>query len=433
VLDLSKVEAGRMDLYLEIFDVASLLDDVQATVQPLVAHKVNTLLVESTPDVGRMHADVTKVRQVLFNLLSNAAKFTEHGTVSLAASREGATLCFRVSDTGIGIAPQNLGKLFQPFTQVDASTTRKYGGTGLGLALTKRFCELMGGDVTVESTPGAGTTFTVTLPDNLEFVPALATLRPDVVHRTGPAVLVVDDDPVARELMQGYLEREGYAVVCAASGPDGLRLARELRPLAITLDVLMPGSDGWAVLSQLKADPDTCDIPVVMVSMLDERRLGFTLGAVDYLTKPVDRARLAATLRRFHAAGSRHALVVEDDAWTREALCDALQAEGWQVDEAENGRVGLDRVAADAPSVILLDLAMPEMDGFEFLARLRADEAHRSIPVVVVTARDLGAEERQQLAGRASAVFQKEALGLDDLVKHLRHLIGEPVAPPASN
>lgn len=431
VLDLSKVEAGKMDLFVETFAVRDVLEDVAATIQPLVAQNDNTLQVECGDDLGAMRGDLTKVRQVLLNLLSNATKFTEHGTVTLAATR-GAVgrIVVRVSDMGIGMTPQQMDKLFQPFVQADASTTRKYGGTGLGLALSRRFCELMGAEITAESESGRGTTFTVDFPEQLSDGLELPPPSVSSARASGPTVLVIDDDPVAQDLMKEYLAREGYAAVSASSGEEGLRLARALRPLVITLDVLMPDMDGWAVLFALKADPELSDIPVVMLTMTDEKRLGFTLGASDYLTKPVDRGRLNATLRRFRTSAAAPVLVVDDDDASRAFLRDALERDGWSVEEAENGRVALERVAAQRPAVVLLDLMMPEMDGFEFLARARATEAYRDVPIVVVTARELSREDRTRLLGAVSAVFQKETFGPSDLLRQVRGLIEERATAP---
>src|SRR5262245_1101925 len=305
VLDLSKIEAGKMELYLERFDVAGLVRDIAAVIQPLAAKNTNRLDVRCPAEVGAMHADLTKVRQALFNLLSNACKFTERGAVTLAVIRESLDgrdwLTFSVSDTGIGMTPEQLGKLFEAFTQADAATTRRFGGTGLGLALSRRLCRMMGGDVTAESESGRGSTFTIRLP---AVVVATAEESAAPAPPTAPAVtgigtvLVIDDEAAVRDLMQRFLTKEGFRVAIAQSGEEGLQRARELRPDAITLDVMMPGMDGWAVLSALKADPDVADIPVVMLTIVDDRNLGYALGASDYLTKPIDRERLTTVLKQ---------------------------------------------------------------------------------------------------------------------------------------
>ncbi len=311
ILDLSKIEAGKLELYLEGFDVAATIGEVATTVGPLVQKNANHLDVRCAPSLGTMHADLTRTRQILLNLLSNACKFTREGTITLAAERERAPhgadwLVFRVGDSGIGMTPEQLGKLFEAFSQADASTTRNYGGTGLGLAITRRFCRMMGGDVTVESEPGRGSTFTVRLPARVA-EPRRET-PPEPVPATQPAVaaaagtvLVVDDDAAARTLMRRFLGREGFRVEEAADGEAGLAAAKRHRPDVITLDVLMPGMDGWAVLAALKNDPDLASIPVILATIVDEERLGFALGAAEYLTKPIDRERLAEVLKKYRS------------------------------------------------------------------------------------------------------------------------------------
>ncbi len=321
VLDLSKVEAGKMKLFLETFEVASLIEEVVATARPLVEKNGNRLDVRCAGDVGQIREDVTKVRQVLLNLLSNAAKFTEKGIVSLQVSREsdvtGSWVVFRVRDTGIGMTPEQTAKLFQAFTQADGSTMRKYGGTGLGLALSRKFCVMMGGDINVESAPGKGSTFVVRLPGDIENYDGEATsirLRlpgrrreesreAGVAAPTGKTLLVIDEDPAVRQLMERIASREGYRLVTAASGEEGLKLVREVRPDIITLEVVMPGIDGWTVLKSLKSDPELTNIPVVMVSISDDRDRGLAMGAADYLVKPVDRDRLAGILAA-HRSGA---------------------------------------------------------------------------------------------------------------------------------
>jgi signal transduction histidine kinase/DNA-binding response OmpR family regulator len=439
ILDLSKIESGKMDLFLEDFDVRALVRDVQNTIHPLVAKNQNRLEVQLADDVGAMHADVTRVRQVLFNLLSNACKFTEKGTITVDVRRDVTadeeTLLFGVSDTGIGLTPEQLGRLFQAFTQADASTSRRYGGTGLGLVISRRFCQMMGGDISVTSEPGKGSVFTVRLPAQVsdkKGIPAAPARKiPLTVSTTesplGPRtrVLVVDDDQTARELLQRGLEKEeGFEVLLASSGEEGLRMAREAKPDVITLDVLMPGMDGWAVMKALKSDPLTARIPVVMVSMVDDKDIGYALGASDYLLKPFDRDKLSEVLRRYRCAEPPcPVLVVEDDPATREVIRRTLEGDGWQVTEAENGRVALTSVAAKIPDLILLDLMMPEMDGFEFVAELRRNEAWRRVPVVVVTAKDLSREDRERLDGYVRRIFQKGAFSRDELIREIRLLL----------
>jgi len=439
ILDLSKIEAGKMDLFLESFAITPMLREVVTTIMPLVEKNANTLVVQQATDLGTMHADLTKVRQVLFNLLSNACKFTAHGTITLAAvcdTRDGAAwLTFRVTDTGIGITAEQMQKLFQAFSQADLSTTRQYGGTGLGLAITRHFCQMMGGDITVESALGQGSTFTIRLPAEVIDPKAAQALRAETASVSalpagGPSVLVIDDDPTVHDLMQRFLSKEGVRVVAATSGAEGLRLARALRPTAITLDVLMPGMDGWSVLTGLKGEPELADIPVIMLTIVDDKHLGYTLGAADYLTKPIDWSRLAAVLRKYRCVHPPcRVLVVEDDVAMRDMLRRMLEQEGWVVAEAEHGRMALERMAAHRPELILLDLMMPEMDGFAFIEALRQHDAWRLIPVVILTAKDLTLDDRQRLNGYVEQILQKGAYSQEALLHEVRRLVASYVQP----
>jgi PAS domain S-box-containing protein len=427
VLDLSKIEAGKMELHLETFELVPAVEAVASTVAPLIEKNGNTLRLELAPDLGTMRADVTRIRQVLFNLLSNASKFTERGTITLRARREtggrGETLRFEVQDTGIGMTPDQLGRLFQAFAQAEAATSSKYGGTGLGLAISRMFCEMMGGEIGVTSQPGCGTTFTVLLPAQ---VPEAGPPPEPLAARAGGVagtVLVIDDDPASRQLLTRMLGKEGFRVMEAATGEAGLALARTTRPDVITLDVLMPGLDGWGVLAALKNDPALAPIPVVMVSVMDEQNLGFSLGAAEYLTKPIERDRLSAVLGRYRREPGAPVLVVEDDPATRVTLRRALEKEGWVVSEAENGRQGLERLAADRPALILLDLLMPEMDGFEFLEVLHASERETAPPVVVITAKELTDRDRQRLNGGVSQVLRKGSAGAREVIAEVKQLL----------
>jgi signal transduction histidine kinase/DNA-binding response OmpR family regulator len=437
ILDLSRIEAGKMTLFLETFEVARMMEDVVATVQPLVAGRHNRLEVEYGAECGSMRADLTKVRQTLFNLLSNAAKFTEAGRIRLEARRETRTdgdwMTFVVSDTGIGMTPDQMAKLFQPFTQAEASTARQYGGTGLGLAISRRFCRMMRGDITLASEPGRGSTFTVTLPAKVGEAPSAAAVRPAgeaPPPSGGPTVLAIDDDPRVLEIMRRSLGHAGFDVQTAASGREGLARAQELKPAVITLDAIMPEMDGWAVLAALKTDPELAGIPVVMVTMLDDREMGFALGAVEYLAKPLDRGRLATLARRLGVAAARApVLVVDDDPAMRELLRRALEKDGLRVEEAEHGRAALAAVEREVPALILLDLLMPEMDGFEFLRALRQREAWRGLPVIIVTAKELTVEDRQRLNWEVARIVETRAGGREGVLAELRALIVASLYP----
>ena len=435
VLDLSKIEAGKMDLYLESFEVPELVQEIVATIDAVIRKNANRLRVEVDPSLSTARADVTKVRQSLFNLLSNAAKFTRNGEIVLSARMEGPEdareLVFGVSDTGIGIPPDKLDHVFDEFSQADESTTRNFGGTGLGLAITRRFCRMMGGDIEVESEIGRGSTFTIRLPLRVEIAAILPPSAGEAPAQGSDTILVIDDDPVAVELLGRTLTGAGFRVVSASDGEEALKLARSLRPRAVTLDVIMPGMDGWAVLRQIKEDPETRSIPVVMVTMTDDRDMGLALGATEFLTKPIDRSQLLTLLEPYrNAVAAGDVLVVDDSAEVRDVVCRALEREGLAVRQAGNGAEALERVGERSPALILLDLMMPVMDGFQFVMELRKNPAWRSIPIVVVTAKDLSEQERRRLNGDVAGLVQKRGLSRDALLDEIRRLVvGSDAAP----
>ena len=443
VLDLSKIEAGRMEISVEEFDVAAAMQDLVGTLAPLAEGKHNQLSLQVDPAIGTMRSDLTKVRQVLFNLLSNANKFTDNGTVVLGArraSQEGIDwIEFTVRDTGIGIAPNQAEHLFQDFRQADASTTRKYGGTGLGLAICRRFCQMLEGAISLASTPGEGSTFTVRLPAEARLGTKTSTISAPQPRVDEPVaglkeVLVIDDDPQARQLIARHLQREGFSPILASSGSEGLALARQRRPLAITLDVIMPDMDGWAVLSELQSDRALADVPVIMLTILGDSQMGYALGASAFLQKPIEAARLTSALRAVGAPRDRsgRVLVVDDDEATRLVLRRHLQHNNWTVTTASNGRVALECLAEERPDIILLDLMMPEMDGFQFLEHLRADASTSSIPVVVISAKDMDDEERSQLNGHVSRVIDKRGQASTALLPEVTRLVRAAARPAAA-
>ena len=444
ILDLSKIEAGKMELHLEDFGLREVINDAALTVKSVAERNGNRIDLVCPDDIGNLHADITRVRQILFNLLSNACKFTENGVVTVAARPlgNGETVEVSVSDTGIGMSPEQVAKLFNDFSQADSSTTRKYGGTGLGLAISQRFCNMMGGDVTVTSEPGKGSVFTMRLPRKVESsrpslseqassLPSLAAAAGDREATQGNMVLIIDDDPDARALLERFFRDEGFAVASANDGEAGIARAQELKPVLIACDVMMPVLDGWGVLRRLKADPALAAIPVMMVSILDEKHKGFSLGASGYVTKPIDRRQMLAILGR-HQTGTEggEVLVVEDDADTRQMIRRMLISEGWRVREAEDGQVALDRLAVALPDIIMLDLMMPRMDGFEFLAAMRERPEFHDIPVVVITAADLTDEDHRRLNGGVELVIEKAASGEDDFLDELRSFIKVHVEVP---
>lgn len=434
LLDLAKVEAGKMNLYLEELYLPDLVAEVQDLATPLVAQKGNTFQLEVDPTLGNFVSDATRLRQILLNLLSNAAKFTEAGVITLAlrpgSTNAGAGLVAEVRDTGLGMSPDQIDRLFQEFVQGEDSTTKRFGGTGLGLVLSRRLCTLLGGDIQVASEVGKGSTFTVWLPSRISPAPEpqVSPVRP-MMTEGGHAkrVLLIDDDEAFREALQRMFREEGFEVSEADNGEEGLALARSLRPALITLDVVMPGIDGWTVLRSLKSDPDLAQIPVILVTFVDDRSQGYALGASDYLPKPIDPARFQALLQRLTPSPGR-LLLVEDDEVQRSAMARLLVAEGWEVQESAHGQEALaflesERVQGRSPDLVLLDLQMPHMDGFEFMDRLRAQEVWRTLPVVVLTAADLGEEARSHLARRdVGSILPKGAYPKEKVLEVVREM-----------
>ena len=443
ILDLSKIEAGRMDLYLERFDLSATLDEIVSTVSPLIEKNANKLDTDIPDDLGAIRADLTKLRQALFNLLSNAAKFTHNGKITLVARREhkpeGDWISLAVRDSGIGIAADKIQILFEEFRQADDSTTRNFGGTGLGLAITRRFCEMMGGNITVDSHPGEGSTFTIHLPaevnaleaaraaskqdsdpDADEMIPVSGQSSPDA-H----TILVIDDDASTCDMLRRTFEKAGYNVVVATRAEEGLKQARACKLDAITLDVMMPGMDGWSLLRTLKADAELMHIPVIMLSMVDDKGMGYSLGAAEYLTKPVDRNRLLPLLEKYtHHESAGQILVVDDNPEDRLMLRRMLESEGWTITEAENGKLALESVAMSPPDIVMLDLMMPVMDGFQFLHEFRKEEVWQQVPVVVLTAMDLDEHELAELSVNVETVIRKAEMSPEILLDHIRHAIG---------
>jgi PAS domain S-box-containing protein len=471
VLDLSKIEAGKMDLFLETFSIGDMVSDVANTASNLVAKNNNEFVLVISDDIGEMHADLTKVRQNLFNLISNAAKFTKEGTIKLDVSREVIDnvqwIKLAVSDSGIGIPEDKLGHVFKEFSQADESTTRDFGGTGLGLSLVKRFCEMMGGSIEVESKVNVGSTFTIRLPAIVEEVESsrgieveaevkledakeistkvskeldmghgieskhdreILKLTPDekivdqkeittkdkIKNQNRPLVLVIDDEQNARDLLARYIDSQGCNVITAKNGSEGLALALAKHPNLITLDVMMPGMDGWEVLKRLKEKDSTVDIPVVMISMVSDKNLSYSLGAIDAIQKPVDKRRLKHLLQRYADVSDKSALVVEDDPVSRRMLKKLLKNEGWTVQEADNGQIGIQKCKEFQFELILLDLMMPIMDGFEFLDHMRQNKYPSSRSSGVgVTAKDLEVKDRARLNKNASQIISKSDQGLD--------------------
>ncbi len=435
VLELSRIDAGQVELQLETFEVGTLVQEVVAVIRPLAEKERHKLQINCGDNVGRMRTDRSKLRRSLLNLLSNACKFTEAGTVWLDVAREIVPaaegkdeLIFSVRDSGIGMTAAELAIVFQPFVQADLSTTRKYGGLGLGLTLTKQYCELLGGELTVTSESQIGTAFTLRLPaESLPHHPnkQRGTVRMQRIKGSS-TVLIIDDTPKTREQLQQFLRDEGFRVISAVSGDQGLRLARAMQPDAITLALLVSAVEGWAVLAKLKADAELATIPVIVLTLLESEGAGYALGAADYLIKPIEHARLLAVTGKYKAqtsAAASIALVIETYAPAREMLCEWLEKAGWQVVAAADGPGALAQMALQPPQLILLDLFLPEMGGFQFWAELHQHDAWRSIPVIVTTVRELSTEDRLRLNGYLTARLPQEALHRKELLREVEALV----------
>jgi signal transduction histidine kinase/CheY-like chemotaxis protein len=434
ILDISKIESGKMEVYFETFGLASMVQDVLATVKPLIAANGNQL--ETSAMEGEITTDVTKLRQILLNLLSNASKFTKNGTIVLHIYRQARGnkdgYCFSIKDTGIGMTALQVEKLFQPFTQADSSTTRKYGGTGLGLAISQRFCSILGGEIHVESELDSGSTFICWLPNDPAEQEMIIKPAPPLEHSKNTeeisqaSILIIDDESSNQDLMRRYLAKEGWTLAFAESGQEELRLAKKLLPKVICLDILMPSMDGWSVLSALKSDPELENIPVVILSMTNHRQLGYALGASEILMKPVARDQLIVLMDKYIShRNDQSVLVIEDDNTTSEMMTKLLQKEGYTVTQASNGRFALESMALEIPQLILLDLMMPEMDGFQFIAELRKHEAWSDIPIVVLTAKSITSEDRLKLNSYVRGVIQKGAFDHKLLLVEIQRLIAD--------
>lgn len=425
ILDLSKIEAGKMEVYVESVDIEALVNEVVSIVRPLAEKNGNCLEVNfQDDDLGVFSSDETKVKQCLLNLMSNANKFTSNGRVTISVARDaGGCVIFTVSDTGLGMTQEQLGRLFQAFSQADASTTKRFGGTGLGLAITKHFCTALGGDISVKSIPGAGSTFQIRLPDHQ--APTEKEIVESQAKHGHVTILVVDDDPVARDLLSRTLENKGYRVITARHGLEALALARQHKPDAITLDVMMPQLDGWGVLKQLKEDRELRNIPVIMVTILNERGLAIPLGAVELLTKPVDRNRLTSLLEEYCGdQADKSILIIEDDQATRDLLGRSVSSLGYKSKVAVNGQDGLDWLSKNPPpDLILLDLMMPKLDGFGFLRELRKNRGYDAIPVIIVTAKDLSPHDVENLKELGADIVTKDNDYLQDLMTFMRECL----------
>ena len=414
ILDISKIEAGRLDIYLEPFSIPVLLEDIVSTIRPQLERNGNELRVVLDEQMGTMYSDASKVRQIVTNLLSNATKFTENGEIRLMGRIDGADVEFEVRDNGIGMPADQLKRIFGAFEQGDSTSTRHYGGTGLGLTLVSRIVDLLEGSIEVDSELGVGSTFVVRLPLSKVQVGAATPVLGAPIHGQG-TVLVIDDDQSIQEWLHRALSREGFGVVIADSGEAGIAAAREVQPVLITLDIEMPGLDGWDVLSMLKSDPVTADIPVVIVSVQDIQGQGFSVNAVDYLTKPVDRRRLLTLAHKYGTAlDEGQILLVEDDEATAEMVRRVLTRDGYDVMRVSDGEEAL--AVTIRPSLVLLDLMMPKLDGFGFLEAIRDQPRWAGVPVVVMTAMTLTPAQKSRLLQQVQGVVSKGGNNSEDLL-----------------
>jgi CheY-like chemotaxis protein/signal transduction histidine kinase len=431
ILDLSKIEAGRVDVVRERVDVLELLDECTATVKEVLKGKDVTLSVTVDPAARTIMTDSLKLRQIALNLLSNAAKFTEQGEIVAGLEAKGDDVVLVVEDTGIGISSEELPFIFEKFRQVDGSSTRKVGGTGLGLAIVRELSRILGGTAIATSQMGRGSRFVVTLPGALDKETALTPGREST--RTaeelravceGATVLVVDDDPLVQQLLRGQLEAEGFKVLTALDGLSALRLIREHRPASIVLDIRLPRLDGWSVLTEIKSDRSLSNIPVIIMSVEEQRARGFSMGACEYLVKPIEPERLVEVVRHTVAPGAGgEVLVVDDDPSTRELVARNLRKIGFSISEAGDGEEALLRARLSPPSLVILDLLMPKLDGFEVLRRLRNEGSQ--IPIVVLTGKRLDELEQSTLREGFARIVVKGGAALDQVVSEAKRLVLE--------
>jgi signal transduction histidine kinase/DNA-binding response OmpR family regulator len=449
ILDLSKIEARKMELEIAPVALDLMIREVLAQLESQVRGRDVKLVAELPLTVAPLDTDGAKLRQVLINLVGNGLKFTERGRVVvriLADPTTGRPTQIDVADTGIGISKDRLNIIFEAFQQADTGTTRKYGGTGLGLTISQALCQLMGYRIEVTSEVGRGSTFSIVLkptaaeqteqPHTPEGTGGLEVKAPARAQETNQpegcglktkVVLVIDDEPDARLLLTHFIESCGYTVIAANSGEEGLRMAREIRPDLITLDLLMPRMDGWQVLHAIKTGLQTATIPVVVISVLAQEKRGAVFGAVDVLQKPVTREDLLPVLKRALEGGQGKVLVVDDGADDRRILVSYLAEENVETETAVNGLDGLEKLERFAPNLVILDLLMPVMDGMTFLSRIRHDVRYREMPVVVCTVKELESQEKLRLTHEAQAVLQKE----EDLERELRRVLHELLHRPA--
>jgi signal transduction histidine kinase/CheY-like chemotaxis protein len=433
ILDISKIEAGRMELYLTSFEIESMIDTIKDVTGPLATPNDNGFVVNLEDQLGSMNQDETKIRQCLTNFLSNGFKFTSNGTITLNVDTfiqdEIEMIRFAVSDTGEGMSEEGVSKIFREYEQAERSTSAKHGGTGLGLPITKKLAELMGGDVIVTSVLGEGSVFTLYLPRECaqEFDEVEEGNAIDKLEESEKVVVLIDDDVPMHDLIRRTLSKIGLTLVGATDSEKGMQMVREMKPKMLLLDVLMPGRDGWSILKECKSDPDLADMPVIMVSQLSQDVLSKSLGADDYLTKPIDRNLFLETVKRLmgDASTEKNVLVIDDDADVRDLLSRMLKDAGWIAETAKDGKEGLEKLSTK-PSLIVLDLEMPRMDGFEFLEVYMQDfSAEERSPILVYSGKDLTDVQRELLEKNVAGMVRKDEVSMDELSSLVKKIYNE--------
>ncbi|OGR64968.1 MAG: hypothetical protein A2X34_05920 [Elusimicrobia bacterium GWC2_51_8] len=432
ILDLSKLSAGRMPLYLEEFRLRDLIEEVISMMECLAKAKQLKLEV-SVPKDMRVRSDKTKLKQILINLVNNGIKFTSSGGVFIEVdqSQKQPRFNIRVRDTGIGIKTKDLTSLFQEFKQLDSSPTREYGGTGLGLVISRKFAQLMGGDIGVTSAAGSGSTFTVTLPleSDRQAQSVENVFQPSVAGSRGKVFLAIDDDPEVLMLLRDSLQGTGYKFAGALNAEEGIAMARELKPFAITLDIMMPHKDGWSALQIMKNDPELRTIPVIILSIMDNKTLGYALGVTDYILKPFERGELLKKLRALDRCAQEGdvlkrtpctALVVDDEKIIADHLKEALSSEGYVVDSVNNGSDALTRINASPPDILFLGLMLPGINGFEIIEAMEKDPKFKDTAIFILTARHLTPQETDYLQKRTAAVIQKGSRSLPEILGQVK-------------
>jgi len=440
ILDISKIESGRMSLSIDTDIVSNVVNQSVLTVEPLMLKKKLKLKKNIQSDIPKLQTDILKVRQVLINLLSNAVKFTEQGTITVRVYYRERKVYFEVRDPGIGIPEEELETIFDDFKQVDSGNTRKYKGTGLGLPIARRLARLLGGDITVHSRPGRGSIFTFCIPPvlvpghgkngkngshtrNKSLIRDQKPATTAVNRQSGFNILCIDDDPDAIQILKNHLLPEGYSVTGAMSGEEGLQNARLLKPSLITLDILLPDKDGWQVLRELKNDPATRSIPVIIHSIIENQPLALQLGAIDVMPKPVDANRLLSLVQLSCATKDQYVLLVDDNREFSMVMRELIEHDGFRVQTADNGKEALDMVKQNKPAIIFLDLVMPEMDGFAFIKELKSNESLNDIPVIILSGKPLTRKEKEYLDSNIQHYMNKEDFSHEAIVKSIKRIL----------